>query len=97
PTFGGRINFPIFFSDDRVTGPLNEEVYTDYNLNTFSTFIGSFYKDIGFYGTFFLAISFYVFCRFLFEARNRGNVFYKLPIFIFITQVTLHGIFYYQY
>lgn len=97
PTFGGRINFPIFFSDDRLAGPLNDEVYTDYNLNTFSTFIGSFYKDIGFYGTLLLSFSFYLLCRFLFELKTRGNSFYKLSIFIFISQVVIHGIFYYQY
>lgn len=96
-TFGGRMNFPIFFPNDRIDRVLSEEVSANFNLNTFSTFVGSFYKDIGFYRTLLIATVFWIFSTLIFKFSRVRNNFYKSIIFITFSQMIVNGVFYFQY
>lgn len=96
-TFGGRMNFPIFFPNDRIDRVLSEEVSANFDLNTFSTFVGSFYKDVGFYRTLILAVVYWIVLSYLFRGAKVCNNFYKLMIFIIFSQIIVNGVFYFQY
>lgn len=97
-TFGGRMNFPIFFpSSQRISGQLNEEIYADHYLNTFSTFVGSFYKDMGFYKTLILAFIFNFIVNLNYKYTKRPYTFIKTIVLIILLQIILNGLFYYMY
>jgi len=97
-TSGGRMNFPILFpsSERAQMGHLNDIYMADYNLNTFSTFVGSFYFDMGLTKTLFLAISFFLFFL-LFFKRRKTYSFTKLIVFLILYEVVLLGVFYYMF
>src|SRR5690606_28381580 len=97
PTFGGRMNFPIFFPGESLDRTLSEMVYTDYSLNTFATFVGSFYKDMGFVTTFLIAFLFFLVFLFLYRFNKNPRSFYKLFVFIVFSQMIINGVFYFQY
>src|SRR5690606_7641723 len=98
-TFGGRISFPSLFpAQERLSNrSLNSQVYSDDYLNTFATFVGSFYKDMGFVKTFVFALGIKVLTSFkLFSTKSA----FKLPTLVFnliLMQVYLTGLFYYMY
>lgn len=97
-TFGGRMNFPIFFPDSqRINVQLNEEIYADHYLNTFSTFVGSFYKDMGFYKTFLLALLFNLCAKISFQYTREPFTFTKTIVLVILFQIFLNGLFYYMY
>jgi oligosaccharide repeat unit polymerase len=96
-TFGGRMNFPVFFDGEGVSRVLSDEVLVDYNLNTFATFIGSFYKDVGFAGTLIIAFIFWLFFQILFKYNTKRNSFFKANVMIIFSQMIINGIFYFQY
>ena len=96
-TFGGRLSFPILFPDDRIERVLSEVVYADYSLNTFSTFIGTFYKDMGFIGTLGLSIGFYVVLMLIYRFNTTPRTFSKLFVYIVVSQMIINGVFYFQY
>lgn len=96
-TFHGRLNFPILFPGESVSRRLSEAIYTDYNLNTFSTFVGSFYKDVGFYTTLLIAVIYRIWALFSFQVSKNANTLSKIVLFIVITQVVLNGLFYFTY
>ena len=97
--FNGRLNFPIFFDTiNRVSmNNLNETVYASHNLNTFPTFIGNFYMDFGFLGTFLFGLGFKVFSLFYFELSSKKNKFSKVIVFSIFVQIFLLGVFYYMF
>lgn len=96
--FGGRMTFPILYSrEQQVKGALSDYIYTSYNLNTFSTFIGSFYKDMGFYKTLFLSIGFKVIFTYLFTYSRRSKSFSNVILFLVLVQVVILGVFYFMF
>ena len=90
---GGKMNFSYFFSDRVSINNLNDLVYADYNLNTFSSFVGSFYMDLGLIKTLFLALFLFIFNSFFLLKIN----FYKLIYYLIIYEVVLLGFFYYMF
>jgi len=96
-TFGGRMNFPIFFPNEQISSQLNDMVYTDYYLNTFSTFVGSFYKDMGFYITLLIAVLYKLWSFFYFKMTKYPYVFPRIIVFLILAQIFLNGIFYFMY
>ncbi len=92
---GGAINFS-FITGDRVSlNNLNEFVYANYHLNTFSSFVGSFYFDMGLVATFVLAI-----CTYLFLSIYRlikKNDLTKLVVYLVVFEVYILGVFYYMF
>ena len=90
---GGRMNFSFLFSERVSINNINDLVYADYNLNTFSSFIGSFYMDLGLIKTFFLALSLFVFNSLFLIKVN----FIKLIYFLIIYEILLLGLFYYMF
>ena len=97
--FDGRLNFPILFdSSERVPiTNLNDTIYSRHNLNTFPTFVGSFYLDFGFLGTFLLALSFKSFSWIYTNLPSRNLTFSRIILFSVFVQIVLLGIFYYMY
>lgn len=94
--FGGRMSFPILFSrEEQVKGALNDTIYSSYNLNTFSTFVGSFYKDVGLIVTLLIGIFFRIIMSYYFNYTR--NSFVKLIVYILLFQVILFGVFYYMF
>lgn len=98
-TSGGRMNFPIFFpkSERVLMNNLNDTFYADYNLNTFPTFVGSFYIDLGLLKTLLLAIAFYLFFTLYFRIKKPKASFPKLIAFSALYQIVLLGVFYYMF
>ncbi|SFL58767.1 oligosaccharide repeat unit polymerase [Porphyromonadaceae bacterium KH3CP3RA] len=96
-TFDGRMNFPILFPGSEISRVLSEEVSTDYNLNTFATFIGSFYKDMGFVRTILLSFIFWILFLLLYKYNPKRNSFVNLNLMVIISQIIINGIFYFQY
>ena len=90
---GGRMNFSYFFTNRVSINNLNEIVYADYNLNTFSSFVGSFYMDLGLIKTFILALFLFIFNSFFLLRIN----FFKLIYFLIIYEVVLLSLFYYMF
>lgn len=92
---GGSINFS-FITGNRVSlNNLNNLVYANYHLNTFSSFIGSFYFDMGLISTFLLA-----FCTFIFFSIYRllkRNDFTKLVVYLVLFEIYILGVFYYMF
>ena len=97
PTFGGRMNFPILFPGETLDRNLSEVIYTDYSLNTFATFVGSFYKDMGFVTTLTIAFLFFLTFLLLYRFSRKPRSFYKLFLFIIFSQMIINGVFYFQY
>lgn len=96
-SFGGRVSFPFLFPNDRLDGFVSEFLWSDFSLNTFSTFVGSFYKDMGFVVTLSLAIVFWLFHLIVYRFNVSPNRFYKLMLYIFFSQMIVNGVFYFQY
>lgn len=98
-TFGGRHNFPFVFpNSSKIEGSLSDIVTSvDFYVNTFSTFVGSFYKDIGFVFTLLLAIIIFVLFLYLFRFTKYPKKFYKTSLFIIFSQIMINGVFYFQY
>lgn len=96
-TFGGRLSFPFLFPNDRLEGHVSNLVYADFSLNTFSTFVGSFYKDMGFMSTISLAFCFWLLFFFLYRFNKKPIIFYKLILYIIFSQMIVNGVFYFQY
>lgn len=98
-TAGGRINFPFLFpiSQRRSLNNLNDYFYADYNLNTFSTFVGSFYFDLGLLKTLLFALFFYFIFTYYYKFHKPRASFVKMMSFIILYQIMLLGIFYYMF
>lgn len=96
--FGGRLTFPIFFpgSESVPMSNINDSVAAPFDLNVFSTFVGSFYLDLGFWKTLFLATMFYFSTFFLFKYLKK-NRFTISMLFCFLIQVLLVGLFYFMF
>ena len=97
-TFGGRINFPNFFSEKEQLSNknVNDIIVSEDYLNTFSTFVGSFYKDMGFIKTLFLALGIKlmsIYTNYVIKTIKLPNLMFN----IIIMQVVLTGVFYYMY
>lgn len=98
PTFHGRKVFAFLFPQNEQIGStnLNEIVYADYYLNTFSTFVGSIYNDIGNIYTLILGIGFFIFALFIFRNKNRIS-FLTLVLYLFFYEIMMLGVFYYMH
>ena len=98
-TAGGRINFPFLFpaSQRASMNNLNDYFYADYNLNTFPTFVGSFYLDLGLLKTLLLALLFYLIFTYYYKFHKPRASFVKIISFIILYQIMLLGIFYYMF
>lgn len=96
---GGRSSFPILFPNhEKATmNNLNDYIYADYNLNTFTTFVGSFYLDMGLLTTLLIALIFYLTANFYFRFYKPKVSFVKLIVFIIFYQVMLLGVFYFMF
>lgn len=98
-TFGGRLNFQSFFSqENQLTNKnVNDLVLSVDYLNTFSTFVGSFYKDFGFIRTLFLGLTLNI-LLFMSSRYSKNNyTLSKIVINLLLVQVYLTGVFYYMY
>lgn len=95
-TAGGRMNFPLLFPDSERASinNLNDRYSADYNLNTFPTFVGSFYFDLGLIKTFILGVVFFLYFSYYFRRRKIYN-FSQLIVFITLYHVFMLGVFYY--
>jgi len=97
-TFGGRMNFPIFFPNSPgISDQLNEEIVADHYLNTFSTFVGSFYKDMGFFKTLILALLFNLLASISYKYTRKPYSFVRTIVLVILLQIFLNGLFYYMY
>lgn len=95
-TTGGKQSFPFLFSNaPNLAG--TSLVSTDYSINTFATFVGSFYKDIGFIYTLLLAIIYFLIFFIFYRSARNPNKFFKLFYYIIISQIVINGLFYFQY
>lgn len=96
---GGRMVFPSLFptSERVLLNNLNDSFYADYNLNTFPTFVGSFYLDMGFTKTFFLALGFFIVMFFYLRIHKPQKSFSKLIAFLILYETMLLGVFYYMF
>jgi oligosaccharide repeat unit polymerase len=99
PSFYGRLVFPILFPlEERVSGQQMSDIMpiqTDFYLNTFGTFVGSFYFDIGAIYTLIFAILFCLVSLFIFRKKHLS--FLKLQILIFCYVIIAFGVFYYYF
>lgn len=95
-TTGGSQTFPFLFSN---TTNISESsgISIDYSINTFATFIGSFYKDVGFVYTLLWALVFFITFFILYRSARNPNKFYKLFYFVIVSQIIVNGLFYFQF
>ncbi len=97
PTFYGKLVFPYLFpaSQKIAETNLNDVVSADYYLNTFPTFVGSLYLDLGFYLTLGIAM---LFCAVLFFTfKKKKFSFLNLLFFLFFYEIAILGVFYYMH
>src|SRR5690606_18247214 len=71
-------------------------VAAPFDLNVFSTFVGSFYLDMGFWKTLVLAAMFYFITFYVFKYLKK-NRFTISMLFCFLIQVLLVGLFYFMF
>jgi oligosaccharide repeat unit polymerase len=97
-TAGGRMNFPSLFPAGQQVSinNLNDIFFANYNLNTFSTFVGSFYFDMGLLRTFDAALLFFLIFLFYFR-KNISNSFSTLIVYLILYEIVLLGVFYYMF
>ena len=96
-SFFGKMTFPVFF-------PLNEAVSianlndkitnTNFNLNTFSTIIGSIYEDFGYFGTLIVVLLIYFLFRFIAILKHNSILYPILTLYMY--QVLVSGVFYFM-
>ena len=95
PLFWGRKNFSGFFpAEYRISSlDLNDAVHANFYLNVFATFVGAFLLDFGCLGTLLFAMLYCIVFFFLFTSRV--HFFVKCFCFIYLSDVTMYGVFYY--
>jgi oligosaccharide repeat unit polymerase len=99
----GSINniFPIFNFDFNKNDDIFLENWKDrvwaygIDINVFSTFIGSFYVNIGKIGTFLLGIVFFLLGSFISRDSTQVSLS-KIILITLFAQIILHGLFYYK-
>lgn len=96
--FGGTLTFPIFFpsSERTLMTNLNDTIYSNISLNTFPTFLGSFYLDTGFLTTLLISILFFLFSM-TFLNLSRRKSFSSLIAYLIFCQILLQGVFYFMF
>lgn len=94
-TYFGELTFPYLFPQDNY---LRSLLSADFNLNTFSTFVGSFFMDFGIIYTFLLiCFSSVLFYIIIIPRKNNKISLNKLFVYLFLCQFLLDGLFYYFY
>lgn len=94
--FWGRLNFRFLFPASMQVPNMNlSEVYGfTYDVNVFSTMIGSFYMDFGIF-TFFVCVCINLFLNALLNTNLLKNYFLRFYLYIIFWHASLLGIFYY--
>lgn len=91
---GGHINFHYFLGNKVSINDLNEQFYADYHLNTFSSFIGSLYFDLGLFKLTIFAIAYFIV---FFTISFRKVSFNKIVIYLVLAEIIILGLFYYMF
>lgn len=89
--------FPVITQQIPEIYDINSKVYADYYLNTFSTFVGTFLKEAGFWPTFALAVFSFICLSMIFWRKSKFICLSltKLIGFLFYYEVVLLGFFYF--
>lgn len=89
--------FPVITQEQMQAYNQNALVHVDYFLNTFSTFVGTFVKLIGFYKTLILSCLSFIFLFFCFwKAKSVQSIaLTKTIAFLFYYEIILLGFFYF--
>lgn len=96
-TYFGKMTFPVFFPYSETISIANlNQTFTDtnFNLNVFSTLIGSFYIDFGYLGTLVVTVLIYFLFRFIAYINVNSIIYTILTLYIF--QVVIMGLFYFM-
>src|SRR5690606_12074863 len=91
----GKINFSSIVGERVSLNNLNEYVYADYHLNTFSSFVGSIYFDVGLFYTMIIAAGVFIILS-IYNLQGKAT-FYKLIIFLVFFEIYMLGLFYYMF
>lgn len=95
-TYSGQQVFPLFgvpaegLYSDKLNG-------IDYYINTFSTFVGSIYKDVGFLITLLIAMFFSIVTIVTYRVERLSTKLYRLIYFVIIANIFVNGLFYFQF
>ena len=99
-TFFGRRTFPVFFSSDETISGANMNktlgLYS-FQLNVFSTMIGSFYMEFGYLRTIIVSILFYYLFMLIKALYTNENILFLLPMLLFLYDLIFGGIFFFVY
>lgn len=97
--FGMASLFPFFtFSDNAEIYNLNDIIYADYKLNTFSTFVGTFLVRTGALTTFLMGVIFFIVCNLILRIKRNGFVYLSMfLLFLFLYEIEMLGVFYFLY
>ena len=97
--FGMSSLFPFFtFSDNAQIYDLDDIIYADYRLNTFSTFAGTFLFRTGALTTFSMALVFFIAANLILRIKRNGVIYVSMfLLFIFLYEVVMLGVFYFLY
>lgn len=93
-TFHGRKSFGYLFpANERIPAlNLNDYYTADYHLNTFSTFIGTIYKDIGNANTLVFSLLFFSITAIAFRTKQEIS-FFTLCFYLFCFELVAQGVF----
>jgi len=97
--FYGKFTFPVFWGSEALGHyEMNNMPYFRYaliSLNSFYSFVGSFYMDFGFWGTILLSLSFYLLFKCISKISS-GNL-PSVLLLIFSFEFLFMGIFYFMH
>lgn len=91
-TLGGRLNFPFLVGGSSIY-VINDFFVTDFYLNSFSSIIGSYYKDFGYY-TIIVSTLVSLFFLYLMNVSRKGKSLLYLYIYCVYFNMMFVGVFY---
>jgi len=94
-TLGGKLNFSFLFGEQSIY-IINDFFTTDFYLNSFSSIVGSYYKDFGYY-TILVSISVSSFFFYLMKRVKINNTLLFLYIYCIYFNMMFVGVFYNKY
>lgn len=92
---GGRLNFPIFFGGHIVL-EINDYINSDVFLNSFSSIVGSYYKDFGYFTIFIALLVASIFDKLMSISRAKHSFIYFF-LYCLYFNIMFVGVFYNKY
>ena len=91
----GKLNFPYVIGDGMIFS-INDHIKANVFLNSFSSIVGSFYKDFGYYTIIFVSLFVLLFDKLLSLSKKKESFLY-LYIYCFYFSLMFVGVFYNKY